>query len=79
MAIIAFDPEYEGMLISKQAEEAGLVGIGGNLSIKSLLSAYSSGLFPGTLRGSLSCGGRLTHELCLYRKSSNYRIAYVKP
>ncbi|MDK2909419.1 MAG: leucyl/phenylalanyl-tRNA---protein transferase [Bacteroidales bacterium] len=46
MAIIAFDPEYEGMLISKQAEEAGLVGIGGNLSIKSLLSAYSSGLFP---------------------------------
>jgi leucyl/phenylalanyl-tRNA--protein transferase len=46
MAIIAFDPEYEGMLISRQAEEAGLVAVGGNLSLKSLLSAYSSGMFP---------------------------------
>lgn len=46
MAIIAFDPEFEGIFITKQAEEAGLVGIGGSLSVKSLLSAYSSGLFP---------------------------------
>lgn len=46
MAIIALDPEYEGIIISRQAEEAGLVAIGGNLKVKTLINAYSSGLFP---------------------------------
>ncbi|MGC8865453.1 MAG: leucyl/phenylalanyl-tRNA--protein transferase [Bacteroidales bacterium] len=46
MAVIALDPEYEGIIISRQAEEAGLVAIGGSLSVKSLLNAYSTGLFP---------------------------------
>lgn len=46
MAIIALDPEYEGIMISRQAEEAGLVAIGGNLKVKTLINAYSTGLFP---------------------------------
>ena len=46
MAIIALEPKYEGYLISKKAEEEGLVAIGGHLSVKSLLCAYSSGIFP---------------------------------
>lgn len=51
MAIIALEPKYEGYLISKKAEEEGLVAIGGDLSVKSLLRAYSSGIFPWYTKG----------------------------
>jgi len=51
MAIIALDPKYAGYIVSKKAEEEGLVAIGGRLDVKSLLQAYSTGIFPWYTKG----------------------------
>ncbi len=51
MAVIALEPEYEGYIISKRAEEEGLVAIGGKLNKKTLIDAYSHGIFPWYTKG----------------------------
>lgn len=51
MAIIALDAKYAGYIISKKAEEEGLVAIGGRLNVESLLQAYSTGIFPWFTKG----------------------------
>lgn len=46
MAVIALEEKYRGYRFSPQAEKEGLVAVGGNLNIETLLNAYRSGVFP---------------------------------
>lgn len=46
MAVIALEDKYAGFSVSKQAVDEGLIAVGGDLSVKTLISAYSEGIFP---------------------------------
>jgi leucyl/phenylalanyl-tRNA--protein transferase len=51
MAVIALERKYQGYIISKKAEEEGLVAIGGKLNKQTLIDAYSHGIFPWFTKG----------------------------
>ncbi|MDO9511481.1 MAG: leucyl/phenylalanyl-tRNA--protein transferase [Bacteroidales bacterium] len=46
MPVIALEEKYTGFTVSKQAVNEGLIAIGGNLSVNTLIGAYSEGIFP---------------------------------
>ncbi|MCE1169446.1 MAG: leucyl/phenylalanyl-tRNA--protein transferase [Sphingobacteriia bacterium] len=46
MPVIALEDKYRGYSFSAQAEKEGLVAIGGQLNVKTLLDAYRNGIFP---------------------------------